>query len=321
MCDGEPQESGLGETAGHNSVLLEASLDALAPVGDGLYVDATFGRGGHSRAILSRLGRGGRLLAIDRDPAAIEAGAGLAASDSRIELVHARFDAIGALLDARGWAGRVDGILFDLGVSSPQLDDPQRGFSFLRDGPLDMRMNPDEGISAAEWLAVASENEIASVLRNYGEERYARRMARALVTRRAERAITTTGELARLIADANPAWERGKHPATRAFQAIRIEINNELEVLKSALAESIDGLGPGGRLVVISFHSLEDRIVKRMLRDHSRPRDLPPGVALPESQLVTRLRRLARPVRPDAAEVAANPRARSAVLRMAERNR
>jgi 16S rRNA (cytosine1402-N4)-methyltransferase len=295
--------------------MLQEAVDFLVTDSAGCYVDGTFGRGGHARAILDRLAPGGRLLAIDHDPEAIAAARDTLAGDPRLLIEHASFEELDALLARHGMSGRVSGVLLDLGVSSPQLDDPRRGFSFQHDGPLDMRMNPARGVSAAQWLARASAAEIEQVLREYGEERFARRMAAAIVRERAAEPIGTTARLARIVADANPAWERGKHPATRAFQAIRIFINGELDALASVLRQALAALLPGGRLVVISFHSLEDRIVKRFMRDHSRPS---PRSGLPLAEQPP-LRRLGKALRAGPAEIDQNPRARSAVLRAAEK--
>lgn len=303
----------------HRPVLLTEVLEALAIRPEGRYVDATFGRGGHSTAILQRLGEAGRLLAIDRDPQAASVAATRFRDCRRFVFRQGSFARLDALVrDGCGWE-QVDGILFDLGVSSPQLDDAGRGFSFLRDGPLDMRMDPGSGPSAAEWLAEASADDIARVLRELGEERFARRIALAIVAQRQRAAIETTGELAGLIEAAVPVRERHKHPATRSFQAIRIFVNGELEAIREALPRAVDLLAPGGRLVVISFHSLEDRIVKRYLRDQARGDRLPPELPVPSSASQARLRLLGRPIRATAGEVADNPRARSAVLRAAER--
>ncbi|MGH8426828.1 MAG: 16S rRNA (cytosine(1402)-N(4))-methyltransferase RsmH [Gammaproteobacteria bacterium] len=288
----------------HVPVLASEVLEWLAPRPAGVYVDATYGRGGHSADILAGLGPAGKLLAIDRDPRARDDAERLA-GDARFEFVHAPFSQLGACLAVRDLVGRVAGLLFDLGVSSPQLEDSTRGFSFEHEGPLDMRMDPGVGPSVAEWLARAPEQEIADVIFRYGEERYSRRIARAIAARRREHALATTTELAQLIARAVP--RRGRlHPATRSFQALRIHINAELEELRTALAASPELLAPGGRLLVISFHSLEDRIVKHFMRDaaHAEP---------PRLKLVTRL------LRPTLEETARNPRARSARLRVAER--
>jgi 16S rRNA (cytosine1402-N4)-methyltransferase len=307
-----------GATA-HAPVLLEEALKALAVREAGSYLDATLGRGGHSAAILERLGEAGRLLAVDRDPEAIRAGARRFAGDPRVSIVRGNFAELGRIAVRAGLEAGFDGILLDVGVSSPQLDDPARGFSFMRDGPLDMRMDPDSGVSAAEWLADVAERELARVLREYGEERHARRIARAIVKARAEAPIATTGRLAEVIAAAVPGREPGKHPATRSFQAIRIFINEELDALDAALEQSLALLKPGGRLCVISFHSLEDRRVKRFIRRHSEEAE--PWRGLPEVPAHARplLRPVGKAVHAAAAEIAANPRARSAVLRAAER--
>lgn len=303
----------------HIPVLLEESMQALAVDANGIYLDGTFGRGGHARALLEQLGPKGRLLAVDRDPAAYHAGAALAAADGRLELRQASYSALPELARERGWCGRVNGVLLDLGVSSPQLDAPERGFSFGADAPLDMRMNPSTGASAADWLATASEQAIAQVLRELGEERYARRIARAISNHRQTQPLTRTSQLAALIEHAVPTREPGKHPATRSFQAIRIHINNELNELRAFLNEVCELLQGGGRLVVISFHSLEDRIVKRFIRDEAQGAAIPKGVPLRERDLPRRLRAVGRAIRPSVTEVERNPRARSAVMRIAER--
>lgn len=308
----------MGANDEHRPVLLDQAVAALKIAPDGIYIDATFGRGGHSRAILARLGAGGRLLVIDKDAAAL-AAAGDLTGDARVEAHGGSFSALGELVAQRGWRRRVSGILMDLGVSSPQLDDPGRGFSFRADGPLDMRMDRGAGQTAAQWLATASADEIGRVLWEYGEERYARRIANRIVQAREENPVTTTGQLADLIASAVPGRERHKHPATRSFQAIRIHVNHELDDLRSVLPACVDALAPGGRLAVISFHSLEDRIVKRFMRDAERGPALPHGLpVVPEAYRPT-LRVIGSPIVPDAAELAANPRARSARLRVAER--
>jgi 16S rRNA (cytosine1402-N4)-methyltransferase len=303
----------------HQPVLLEESLEALAIKPDGVYLDGTFGRGGHARALLARLGPEGRLLALDRDHEAVAAAGALAASEPRLSVEQAPFSVIGDVARRHHLYGLVDGLLLDLGVSSPQLDCPQRGFSFSSDGPLDMRMDTRSGVTAAEWLARAKEGEIARVLRELGEERFAGRIARAIVRARALAPILTTRRLAEIVAAASPSREPGKHPATRTFQAIRIQINQELDELRACLAEVCGLLATGGRLVVISFHSLEDRIVKRFIRDEARGESYPRGVPVTAREVQPRLRAVGRAVRPSAQEVAANPRARSAVLRAAER--
>jgi len=303
----------------HTPVLLEESLEALAINPDGIYLDATFGRGGHARALLSRLDHGGRLLAMDRDPVAVAVGAALALNDSRLIMEHARFSRIEEVARRHGVFGRVSGLLLDLGVSSPQLDEPGRGFSFSADGPLDMRMDTNEEQTAARWLACAKEAEIAHVLREYGEERFAKRIARAIVRFRAEGPVETTGTLAQIVSRACPTREPAKHPATRTFQAIRIHINRELDELRACLAAVCGLLVTGGRLVVISFQSLEDRIVKRFIRDESRGERFPSGVPVTAQQIHARLRAVGKPVRPSGAEIERNARARSAVMRVAER--
>ena len=286
---------------------------------DGIYVDATYGRGGHSAAILSALGPEGRLLAMDRDPEAVAAGRERFGGDARFSIEHRAFSEIGTMLEEKGLAGRIDGIVMDLGVSSPQLEHARRGFSFRKTAPLDMRMNPHEPLTAAAWLNRAREDEIVKVLRDYGEERYARRIARAIVERRRQAPVETTGELAALVAGAVPAREPDKDPATRTFQAIRIHINRELEELDAALPAALAALKPGGRLLVISFHSLEDRRVKRFFQRESRGDEYPPDFPIEHARLRPRLRIAARPIRPGAAEIERNPRARSATLRVAER--
>jgi 16S rRNA (cytosine1402-N4)-methyltransferase len=303
----------------HAPVLLGEALEALAIKAAGSYLDATLGRGGHSAAILERLGEAGRLLAVDRDPEAIRAGERRFAGDSRVVIVRGNFAELKRIAAEAGFDAGFDGILLDLGVSSPQLDDPARGFSFLRDGPLDMRMDPDTGPSAADWLAHVGERELAGVLRELGEERHARRIARALCSARAAAPINTTGRLAALIAAAVPGREPGKHPATRSFQAIRIHLNDELGALDAALAQALALLKPAARLCVISFHSLEDRRVKRFIRHHAEVAE--PWRGLPDipAHAQPRLRTVGRAVRAGEAELAANPRARSAVLRAAER--
>jgi len=286
---------------------------------DGIYIDGTFGRGGHARAVLARLGPAGRLVGLDRDPAALMAARDLELIDPRFVAVQRPFGEIADAVAAVGVTGRVQGILLDLGVSSPQLDDPGRGFSFASDGPLDMRMDPSHGRSAAQWLAAASQGEIARLLKEYAEERFAARIARAVVQQRTKAPLMTTGALAELVARVVPTREPGKHPATRTFQALRIQVNDELGELRRCLDQVCDLLAVAGRLVVISFHSLEDRIVKRFMRGESRGPLLPKGLPVTGVQAQGRLRILGKPVRPSDAEAAANPRSRSAILRVAER--
>ena len=302
----------------HTTVLLEPTVAGCLNDPNGIYIDGTFGRGGHTRLLLSRLGPNGQVIGFDKDPRAIETGLQLEQEDPRFKIVQTSFADMKASLEALG-ISRINGVLLDLGVSSPQLDDAERGFSFMRDGPLDMRMNPDQGLSAAEWLAVTPEAEIARVLKVYGEERFSRRMARAIVLARAEKPIERTLELANLLKEANPAWERHKHPATRGFQAIRIAVNNELGDLEQILDQSVELLLPGGRLSVISFHSLEDRIVKRFIRDQERGKSLPPEVPVMDEQLGRTLKKMGKAIMPTSEEIAVNTRARSAVLRIAER--
>ncbi|MDF1764700.1 MAG: 16S rRNA (cytosine(1402)-N(4))-methyltransferase RsmH [Oleibacter sp.] len=302
----------------HTTVLLHETVDGCVNDPDGIYVDGTFGRGGHSRVLLSKLSPKARVIGFDKDPLAIASGEELASEDARFSIVQNSFADMRSVLAALG-IEKVNGILLDLGVSSPQLDDAERGFSFMRDGPLDMRMNPDAGISAAEWVATTSEGEMARVLKVYGEERFAKRMARALVLARTEKPITRTSELAEIIKVANPAWEKHKHPATRAFQAIRIAINNELGDLEGVLNDSVDLLAAEGRLSVISFHSLEDRMVKRFIRAQEKGRDVPIGLPLREDQLGKTMKKIGKAIMPGQEEIRRNPRARSAVLRIAER--
>ncbi len=301
----------------HAPVLLEAAVEALAVRQSGTYVDGTFGRGGHSRALLGRLGAAGRLVAFDQDPEAVECARQIA--DERFRIEHASFDSIDERLRARGIAS-VDGILLDLGVSSPQLDTAERGFSFRNDGPLDMRMDTTQGETASAWLARATERDIRRVIRDYGEERYAQSIAGAIVAARAQQPIVRTRQLAALVASAVRTREPDKDPATRTFQALRIHVNQELARLEIALPKCIDMLHPGGRLVVISFHSLEDRITKQAMRAAAQPAQPPLRLPLRASEMpVPLVARPARAVRPDAAEIAANPRARSAVMRWVER--
>ncbi len=307
------------EQTEHNPVLLDEALVALNIRPDGLYVDGTFGRGGHSAAILNALGDEGRLLALDKDPEAIAVANQRFADDPRFLIRQDSFAMMSEQIKALDWNNQVDGILLDLGVSSPQLDDARRGFSFKKDGPLDMRMNPEQGLSAAEWLAEAREQDMVTVLKEYGEERFAKRIVRAIVQARKEKAITTTKQLSEIVAAANPAWEKGKDPATRSFQAIRIYINRELDDLERVLEQVTKILKPGGRLVVISFHSLEDRRVKRFIRDAARGDDFPPDLPVTQAQLNPSLRLIGKAVRAGAQELEQNPRARSAVMRVAER--
>lgn len=302
----------------HEPVLREEAVAALNVRPDGFYVDATFGRGGHARAILEQLGPDGRLLALDRDPQAVASAKQQFADEVRLTIVHGPFSKLGSAVAERGWHGRVNGILFDLGVSSPQLDDPARGFSFRTEGPLDMRMDSTRGEPAAGWLNRAEEQEIADVLFHLGEERYARRIARAILRRRVEQPIATTKQLAEIVAGAVPTRERSKDPATRSFQAIRLHINRELDELRETLPQAMAVLAPHGRLVVISFHSLEDRIVKQFMRAQEKGMELPPDLPVRHVEIHSRLKVIGKPVRAGEEEVRRNPRARSAVLRVAE---
>jgi 16S rRNA (cytosine1402-N4)-methyltransferase len=284
----------------------------------GFFVDGTFGRGGHSRYLLECLNDDGRLLGVDKDPLACAVAEELVARDSRFEFYHGSFAELPHQLRRMG-IDAVDGILLDLGMSSPQLDDGERGFSFMHDGPLDMRMDTSRGETAAQWLSRAVERDIAEVLKDYGEERFARRIAAAIVAAREESPIATTGRLASVVSEANPRWEKHKHPATRSFQAIRIKVNRELEDLQDLLAGALDMLRIGGRLVVISFHSLEDRLVKRYMRDMARGEKFPAGLPIPDSALNRRMKLIGKAVKAGAAEVSGNVRARSAIMRVAEK--
>lgn len=303
------------EQFAHQPVMLDEVIAMLLTRNDGLYVDATFGRGGHSLALLDRLGPEARLIGIDQDPEAVAIGQQLERADARFRIVASRFDCLDRVVAEEG--RQLDGLLMDLGVSSPQLDDAQRGFSFLRDGPLDMRMNPEAGESAAQWLARASEKDIADVLYVFGEEKKSRRIARLICEVRKEQPLTRTVELAALIERAIGRGEPGKHPATRSFQAIRIYLNQELAALENLLEQSIDALAPGGRLAAISFHSLEDRIVKQFIRDESGRAPMPRG--LPIEMPAARLQPLGKARHATKTEIKTNPRSRSAVLRVAER--
>ena len=303
----------------HDTVLLKEAVESLLTDPEGFYVDATFGRGGHSKQILRGMSRGGRLLAIDKDQQAVASGILQFGEDTRFAIEQGSFAKLQGFLEDRHMMGKLSGILLDLGVCSTQLDQPMRGFSFTKDGPLDMRMEQGVGPTAADWVNSASDREIARVLKDYGEERFAKRMARAIVNARTETPIRTTARLAKIISDANPAWEKGKNPATRAFQAIRIVINNELKDLEAVLKQSLEALQVGGRLVVISFHSLEDRLVKRFIQYHEKGDELPVGVPVTEDRLNRRLRRIGKAVKPGHHEISTNPRARSAVMRVAEK--
>lgn len=307
----------------HITVLLEEAVEALALRADGCYMDGTFGRGGHSRLILSHLGPDGQLLGFDKDPQAIATGQTLAAEDGRFVIVQRSFAELGSEAQERGLAGKVSGILLDLGVSSPQLDDPERGFSFMNDGPLDMRMDPTRGVSAAEFIATAPAEEIARVFKEYGEERFAKRMANAVVQRREVQPFERTADLAEVLKVANPAWEKGKNPATRAFQGLRIHVNNELGDLEAGLDAALDALEIGGRLVVISFHSLEDRIVKLFMRKLAKGEadNMPRNLPIQYKAFEPKIRIHGKAQFASDTETKANPRSRSAVMRVAEKLR
>ncbi|WP_397453820.1 16S rRNA (cytosine(1402)-N(4))-methyltransferase RsmH [Pseudomonas sp. NA-150] len=307
----------------HITVLLEEAVEALAVRSDGCYLDGTFGRGGHSRLILKHLGPDGRLLGFDKDPQAIATGQALAAEDGRFVVVQRSFAELGSEVEIQGLAGKVNGILLDLGVSSPQLDDPERGFSFMNDGPLDMRMDPSRGVSAAEFIATAPAEEIARVFKEYGEERFAKRMANAVVERRQVKPFERTADLAEVLKVANPAWEKGKNPATRAFQGLRIHVNNELGDLEAGLEAALEALEIGGRLVVISFHSLEDRIVKLFMRKLAKGEadNLPRNLPIQFKAFDPKIKVLGKAQFASDEETKANPRSRSAVMRVAEKLR
>lgn len=300
----------------HYSVMLAESVDGLAVKSDGIYIDCTFGRGGHSRVILEQLGEQGHLLAIDQDPEAI-AFAKSSFKSPNFEIQQGSFENLLQYCEARDWVGKVDGILIDLGVSSPQLDDAERGFSFMREGPLDMRMNPETGLSAKEWLQEVDQETLAQVLKQFGEERFSGRIARHI--KESIGGLETTLDLAELVKKASPKVDKHKHPATRTFQAIRIAVNRELDVLKTVLESSVQVLASGGRLSVISFHSLEDRIVKQFIRDQSRIRDLFPDSPILLEVIEPVLKKVGKPIFPSKAECRENSRSRSAVLRVASR--
>jgi len=305
----------------HQPVMLTEAVDALAIRADGIYIDGTFGRGGHSALILSRLGESGKLIAFDQDPEAIAAAHSRFADDERFEIVHENFSSMAEVIKAKGLLGKIDGVLLDIGVSSPQFDDAERGFSFSQSGPLDMRMNPEQGESAAEWLSKAEAKDIARVLKIYGEEKFAKKIAFAIVDQREEASIETTMQLARLIEDAVPKkfQDKHKHPATRSFQAIRIYINRELEVLQETLEQVNDLLVVGGRLSVISFHSLEDRITKRFIKKMTSEPPALHDLPIKNDDIIKPMKKIGKAIKAGKEELTINPRARSAVLRVAER--
>ncbi|MFK8067636.1 MAG: 16S rRNA (cytosine(1402)-N(4))-methyltransferase RsmH [Gammaproteobacteria bacterium] len=312
-----------GEIQQHKPVLLDEVLEALSIVEDGIYIDCTFGRGGHSKAMLNSLGKEGKVIGIDRDPSAIEAGNTLASEDKRFSIEQGAFSKLQQIADQKGVTGKVSGILFDLGVSSPQLDNAERGFSFMRDGPLDMRMDPEHSSSAADWIAKATDREMVKVFSEYGEERFSKRIARAIVARRDEEPVVTTKQLADLIKEVTPnqskPGQKAIHPATRVFQAIRIFINDELGEVKNVLDQAMNILAPGGRLAVISFHSLEDRIVKRFMKKAAAGDNYPKDLPIPTSMLNPDMKLIGKMIKASADEIERNPRSRSAVLRVAER--
>ena len=304
----------------HKTVLLDEAVKGLHIKPSGIYLDLTFGRGGHSAAILRELGPEGRLMAMDRDSVAVkEANTRPNFHDDRFSIEHAPFSDVTKVVSQRGWLGHVDGILMDLGVSSPQLDDASRGFSFMRDGPLDMRMDSESGISAADWLNTVEIEDMSSVFQRYGEEKFHWRFANAIAKQREISPFTTTGQLAAFIESVAPRKERTKHPATRVFQAIRIAVNNELGELETVLSQSLDLLAPGGRLCVISFHSLEDRLVKHFIREHAEADPYPSDLPIKANVIARRLKKCGGLIRPSDAQIEENPRARSARMRMAEK--
>ncbi len=302
----------------HDTVLLEEAVESVLGKTDGRYVDATFGRGGHSQHLLSALSHDAQLLVIDKDPVAIGVARAMQEMDARLHVAHGSFAQVSEFLDRQGWP-KMDGLLADLGVSSPQLDEAERGFSFMQDGPLDMRMNTEAGESAEAYLARVDEAELSRVLKEYGEEKFARRIARAIIAERDKAPIKTTLQLASIVSDANPSWEKHKHPATRAFQAIRIAVNDELKDLEVLLEQSANRLAVGGKLVIISFHSLEDRMVKRFMRNKGRGDEPPAGVPVAESQIYRPFKVYSKAIKPGKSEVERNVRARSAVMRVLER--
>ncbi len=309
------------ERAMHQPVLLHEAVDALQIKPDGFYVDGTFGRGGHASLLLARLDQKGRLWVMDRDPGAVSVAMRMMGDDKRVTILHAPFSSLGEKLKAKGLMGKVDGILLDFGVSSPQLDEPERGFSFQRDGALDMRMDTTQGQTAADWLAGVEFAELVKVLKVYGEERFAKRIAKAILQVREHTTISSTTQLAGIIAEAVPVYEREKHPATRSFQAIRIAINQEMQEINAVLPDALDALSVGGRLVIISFHSLEDRPVKRLLQKEAKGDDFPPDLPIRAAQIKPRIKLVGKPVRASDEEVRQNRRARSAIMRVAEKLR
>jgi len=303
----------------HKSVLLQECIDALAIKSDGIYIDGTFGRGGHSRAILEKLSAKGQLIAIDKDPVAIDHADQLLSDDERFSIVQSSYAEIKEIAKQKSLLGKVDGILLDCGVSSPQLDQAERGFSFMQDGPLDMRMDTSQALDAKTWVNETSSEEMARVFKLYGEERFAKRIANAIVTERQEKLFETTLQLAEVVKAAHPRWEKHKHPATRVFQAIRIEINKELADLEKFLADCLEVLAVGGRLVIISFHSLEDRLVKQFMRNTEQGPQIPKEIPIMPQQVEKQFKRIGKAIKPNEEEINHNVRARSAVLRIGEK--
>jgi 16S rRNA (cytosine1402-N4)-methyltransferase len=303
----------------HESVMLQEALDGLAIRPDGIYIDATFGRGGHTQAILERLSPSGRLIAIDRDPDAVNFAKEKFEADARFSIFYGSFAQVKEVAMQAGVAGQVDGVLFDLGLSSPQIDNPERGFSFMQNGPLDMRMDTEQGLKASDFINTAPEKTLVEIFFLYGEERFSRRIANAIVLERQKHPIETTSALAEIVKEANPKWEKHKHPATRVFQAIRIHVNQELDALKTGLDGAFDVLGIGGRLAVISFHSLEDRIVKQFMKLKSEGLQIPHGVPIRTCELNITFKRIGKAIKPSTEEIRRNVRARSAVLRIGEK--
>ena len=303
----------------HVTVLLQKAVDSLEIKEGGFYIDGTFGLGGHSKAILSKLDSTGRLLVFDKDPNAILTAKKLQQIDARVDVFPGSFTKMPEVVERENLTGKISGILLDLGVSSPQLDDASRGFSFMNNGPLDMRMDSSMGITAAQWIASASEKTVAQILKDYGEERYAKRIAKAIVEERQKNAITQTSQLAEIIKGAHPNWDKHRHPATKSFQAIRIFINRELEELKTLLDSTIELLAVGGRLVIISFHSLEDRLVKRFIQQQCSGDNFPADLPITDDKLNRRVKKINKAVKASNEEVKNNPRSRSAVMRIAEK--
>jgi 16S rRNA (cytosine1402-N4)-methyltransferase len=307
------------EKTAHDSVLLDEAVEALVINPDGTYIDCTFGRGGHSRAVLSVLSENGRLLAFDKDPQAINEGKSLEREDARFEIIHESFSLLEQKVSEKQLMGEVDGVLMDLGVSSPQLDQAERGFSFMQDGPLDMRMDTTRGMTAEQWVAETKEEDMVWAFKTYGEERYAKRIARAIIEKRQKASINRTLQLAEIIKEAHPRWEKHKHPATRCFQAIRIAVNSELDDLQKTLEQSLECLKVGGRIVAISFHSLEDRMVKRFIQKQEKGQDFPPGLPVTEDMINRRMKKVGKFTKAGDEELERNNRARSAVMRVAEK--